>query len=276
MIVGILCLAGLSQITRSDKPDDFAFLASALFVELPADGNAPIRLTAPEEVVKLRKQIARLDHMARRSQTLAPIASKFGHTLKRAEALGQKSPEFSKFLFGLAEAGLGAYSGQRDRVGTGGQKALVAAETGVNYLKEQGAVLDEKRVLAVEMLDLVPKFSGAVTTTPAFSYSFEERQTGFLEIQSTLRMVNTSGRELHNCVVAVRLSNVQGVSALSLYFANNWRNAEMRMPVFSNLDFSQQPIIGLNRVEVQIWASEFSVEPFVLSRQGQPGVRQLR
>ena len=72
-ILGILCLTVMSQLTRSDEPEDFVFLASALFVDLPTDGNAPIKLTAPEEVVKLRKQIAMLDHISRRGETLEPV-----------------------------------------------------------------------------------------------------------------------------------------------------------------------------------------------------------
>lgn len=273
MVLGVLGLATISQLTRSDKPEDFAFLASALFVDLPVDGTARLKPTRAEEVVNLRKQIAKLDHISRRSRTLSPIGAKLLHTMKRAESLQHKSPDVSNFILGLAEAGLGLYTGQRDTVGTGGQKVLVEAKSGVDYLKEQAAVIEEKSILAVEMLDLVPKFSGNVTTTPGFSCNFEGLQTSIFDNRSALRVVNNSGRDLHNCVATVRLSNARGDSSLSLFFTDIWRNAEMRTAAYARFDPSKNQITvtEVDRVVVQIWATELSVDPIVLTEQGQGG-----
>ena len=153
-------------------------------------------------------------------------------------------------------------------MGEGGQKALNGAQDLVNAIEAFKKLLNDKHVVAVQLADLTPQFSGPMTNAQILTASFAEHTPGFLEIQTrdAVTMTNSSGQDLHNCVVAVRLSNSAGESYLNLYFVADWKSGEKRTAQYSNMDFPKDTINGIVRVDLAAWSKECSMESLTLKK----------
>jgi hypothetical protein len=152
--------------------------------------------------------------ISRHGRKLAPIARDFSALIAQLEELARNATQISgsKMVFGLAEAALGGYTGKKDLLASGGEQTLYEAEKGWNLYSALKNLIHQKRVLAVQLVGLAPQFSGQVTTNNSFlSCSFREHTPGLFEIQTrrAISLINSSGKNLHNCVVAARLSNVR-------------------------------------------------------------------
>lgn len=267
VVIGLaLGLAVWNQATREDKPENYAFLCERLLDDVPVIGAPTIKPSQAEVEVGLQNLKAQLKHLSRRCRELSPIAEGFSDLIGRVEELARNAPQGSKIVFGLAEAILGAYSGQREHVGTGGQKALQETERGWNAIKEVENIFHQKHILAVKLAELAPQFSGPMTNQPFVTCSFAEHTPGFFEIEKRdfLSLVNSSGRDLHNCVIAVRLSNAKGESFVNLHFAQSWQKNEKRVAQYSDTDFPKTAVEDVIRVDVSVWAAELSTEPVTL------------
>jgi len=267
-VVIALGLAIWNQATREDKVDDFAFLCTVLLEDIPAVGNTPIKLSEAEVEAAIPLVGQKIKNLSSRCNKLAPIAQGWLDLLRRAEATSRNAPQGSKIFFGLAEAILGICTGQRELVGAGGQKALQETERGWNTFNEVKNLFYRKHVLAIKLAGFAPQFSGSITNLPIISCSFAEHKPGLFEIQTKhfLALVNTSGRDLHNCVIAVRFSNAKGESYLNLYFAQAWKSGEKRVTQYSDFDFPKTTVDDITRVDVNIWATETSTQLITLTR----------
>ncbi len=87
-----------------------------------------------------------------------------------------------------------------------------------------------------------------------------------IQTRDSLALTNSSGQELHNCVIAVRLSNAAGDSYLNLYFVPDWQAYEKRVARYSNIDFPIDTVDGIVRVDVSLWSKECSIKPIVLNK----------
>ena len=252
VVVGIgiaLGLAVWNQVTREDKPENYVFLCERLLEDIPVPNAPTIKASEAEVEVDLQNLKGQLKHLSRSCRKLSPVAQGFSDLIGQVEELVRNAPQGSKIVFGLAEALLGAYSGQREHVGAGGRKALEETERGWNAIKEVENIFHRKHVLAVKLAELAPQFSGPMTNQPLVSCSFAEHKPGFFEIETRdfLSLVNSSGRDLHNCVIAVRLSNAKGESYVNLHFASSWLKNEKRVAQYSDADFLKATVDGVTR-----------------------------
>ena len=188
------------------------------------------------------------------------------HFLRAALPSPANSQNRPQWHHALTEVILGGYNGQRELVAAGGQKALQETDRGWNAITELKNIFDLKHVLAVELVDLGSQFSGSITDESFVSCSFAEHKAGFLEIETreSLGVVKSSGRDLHNCVIAVRLSNAAGDSYMNFYFVPKWPKNERRVALYSDTDFPRITVDNIARVDVSVRATEFSIQPVVL------------
>lgn len=264
LLVTRICL----QMTRRDTLEDYTFLCANLFGDLPVDGTPTLKLSDAEVQVRVSEVENRLAHISWRDRNLALISRNHSLLIQQAETLQRNAPRLSPILFGSAQAALGMYTGQRGVVGEGGQKALNGAQDLVNAISAFQKLLGDKRVVAIQLADLAPQFSGQVTNAQILTGSFAEHTPGFLEIKTkdAVTMTNSSGQDLHNCVVAVRLSNSAGESYLNLYFVPDWKNGEKRTAQYSSMDFPKDTVDGIVRVDLAAWSKECSMEPLTLKK----------
>jgi hypothetical protein len=269
VVVGVLVGLGLviwNQATRKDTTENYVFLCNGLFENIPADASPTIKLSDAEAEVALQKWKEEAGRLSQRSRKLAPIARNCFLLIEHAEAIGQNAPKGSKIVFGIAEAILGGYTAQRELIAAGGKKALQETERGWNTFTEVQNIFDQRHVLAVELADLGSQFSGPITNGTFVTCSFAEHKAGFLEIETreSFSVVNSSGRDLHNCVIAVRLSNAAGDSYVNYYFVPNWPKNERHVAQYSDTDFPKITVDNISRVDVSVRATEFSIQPIVL------------
>src|SRR5579871_4310445 len=126
-MLGVVVRAG-NELTRKDTAEDFTLLCACVFDTLPAAGAHEIQPTPAEAEVLLDKGKLLLSRVSRRARNLAPIAQGELEIIEKAQMLSRNGPHFSNLVFGTLEGALGLYSGQRELVGKGGQKALGAME----------------------------------------------------------------------------------------------------------------------------------------------------
>ena len=79
-------------------------------------------------------------------------------------------------------------------------------------------------------------------------------------------MTNSSGQELHNCVVTVRFSDAAGKSCLNIYFVPDRRIDEKRVVNYSNFDFPKDTVDGIVRVDMGFCSKECSIQPISLKK----------
>lgn len=270
-IIGLkLALALWNELTRKDTTEDYVFLCERLFDDFKVKGVTPVMPSEAEQKVHGQKIREELSRISRHGKKLAPIAGEFPALFKSVEEINRNLPQGSKIFFGLAEAFLGAYTGQREHVGTGGQKALQETERGWDAYKALEALFNQKHVLAMKMAELVPQFSGPETNGTFLTASFAEHKPSFLPLdlnqRELLSLKNTSGRDLHNCAISVRVSNAAGKSYLNLHFVPIWLKDENRVAQYSDDGFPEDTVKDVTRVEVRVGATEFSTQPIVLEK----------
>jgi len=255
-------------MTRKDTPEDYVFLCRRLFDHIQLEGVTPVMLSDAELEIMIQKLRQETSRISRHGKKLAPIAWEFPALFKNAEETIANAPQGSKIVFGLAEALLGAYTGQREHVGTGGQKALQETERGWNTYKAMEALFLQKHVLAIKLAELAQQFSGPMTNGSFVVCAFAEHRPGFLEVRTiqSLSLINSSGCDLHNCVISARLSNAAGESYLNLYFAPDWPKDGKLVTRYVDTDFPKLTVDNVTRVDVSVWASEFSIEPTTLKK----------
>jgi hypothetical protein len=264
------------QATRQDTENDYTLMCECLFQELPADGKPTIKASDAETEARVQQVMDELAHISKRGRKLALISQRYASLIQQAVNIAQNAPQVSPVVFGSAEAALGVYTGQREVVGEGGKQALKGTEKLWNAFASVQQIVEARHVLAIQLEDLVPQFSGPETNRAQFGCSFAEHVPGFLEVQTkdSLALTNSSGQELHNCVVAVRLSDAAGNSYLNLYFVPDWQIDEKRVAKYSSFDFPKDTVDGIVRVEVGLYSKECSMQPFALKKpkSGWPGL----
>lgn len=260
----VLALVVLFQLTRKDTSRDYAFLCACLFEDLPAPGAATIKPSAAEVQARIHLLISVLNRISWRDRQLAPISRDFALLIRRAEGIQKSEPKLSPIVFGTVEAALAIYTGQRRSLDEGGQQALKATETLWNAFVAVQKVYSDKHVLAIQLADLATQFSGPVTNAEIVASSFAEHRPGLLEVQTKdwLTLRNSSGQELRNCVVAVRLSDSRGNSYLNIYFVRDWQTDQRRVASYSSSDFPKDTVNGITRVDVALWSEECSMTAF--------------
>lgn len=227
-IVGVIAgaIAAWNAVTRKDTKEDFVFLCQSSFECLPVDGTIPINPSEAEVIARVPQLEQNLDRLSRHSRNFAPIARQYSEYIGKLETLKSNGMQLSPIVFGLAQAVLGGFTHQNEQVAKGGDKALQGAENAVKTFTEFFATLNQKHIIATELADLTPKFSGQITDGSFLECSFSEHlPTDFwkLDKRQHLHLVNSSGRDLTNCVVSVRLSNGMGPPYVNYYFVENWK-----------------------------------------------------
>lgn len=270
-VIGALGLgrSAVRHVTRSDTPEDFVFLSEALLDPIRAEGESVIQLSDAEADIKLKRLRNDSASLVARCNKLEPSAQGIVDLFQNAETLAQNAPSFSKIFFGVSEAALGGYTGQKDHVGTGGQKALSETEKLVNAMNGLKELLHQRHVLAVEFADIASQFSGPGTNAALLNVSFAEHVPGLLwgiETREVLTLTNTSGRDLHNCVISVRLSNAEGKSYLNVYYRKSWLKDEKLVTRYSDQSYPRNTVDAINRVEIILKTSEFTSAPVVLTK----------
>jgi hypothetical protein len=263
------------QMMRKDTESDYVFLCGHLFRALPVEDTVRINLPPAMAEAQVQDVCDQLAYISRRGQKLAPIARQYSGLLRQAERFQENPPRVSPAVFGSAEVVLGLYSGQRQIVGEGGAKVLDTTENMWDVMERLNRLYGDRDALAFRVARLAKSFSGPMTNAPVLGCSFEDHTPGFLQSKTrhSLALTNTSGRELHNCVVAVLFSNISGNSLLNLYFVPDWQPGQQRVMKDSDvLDFPKDTVNNINEVDIGFRSRECSEEPFALKRpyQGWP------
>lgn len=271
-LVGGICLLLVLffwfEATRKDTVEDFTILCTGLFEDLPVNGKPTIKPSDAEIQARIQQAVENLSLMALHERKLAPISNKFSHLIQQGEDLQGNAPKLSPIVFGSVEAALGIYSGQRGIVGEGGKKALNGTENLWNAYNSMVQLYNDKQVLAIQLADLAPQFSGEVTNAELLACSFAEHKPGSFEVQTidSLALTNSSDQELHNCVISVRLSNSAGDSYLNLYFVPDWKANEIRIVKYSDFDFPKDTVNGITQAEVILLSKEWSAQPVLINK----------
>jgi hypothetical protein len=171
----------------------------------------------------------------------------------------QQAPDIPGAIIGALEVAFGIYTHQKDAVAEGGKKVLNEASKTVSAMQKVRDLYDSKHVLAVQLGDLVPKFSSTNLTTSALGCSVLKKEPGLFDISNinySLWLTNTSGRDLHNCVIVVRSSNQSANSFLNYYYVENWKSGEIRATRFSKGDLPRTAIDDPVRFDFSLWTAE--------------------
>ncbi|HEY1788373.1 MAG TPA: hypothetical protein VGJ73_09470 [Verrucomicrobiae bacterium] len=257
------------EMTRKDTETDYVFMCEHLFKPLPMEGETQITLPGAMVESLLQEERDQLAHISWHDKKLAPIARHFSDLISHAQHLDENPPRFSPVIFGSAEAALGLYSGQRKFVGDGGTKLLNAAENLWDAVQARKNLFDDRDDLAVRLATLTRNFCGPITKCQLITASFTDQVPGFLQSRTrhSLGLTNTSGRELHNCVIGVFFSNAAGKSCLNLYFVQDWDPGEERVATYSDVfDFPRDTVDNITEVDIGFASKECSQEPFATKR----------
>lgn len=264
----IFAVMVLSQATRRDMPEDYTLLARMLFEPITLNGETAVKLSEAEQELKAEELRVEIQRIARRDRKLSSVASEMEKIFQGAEEIAKNAPQGSKIILGLAEALLGGYTGQRELVGSGGQKALQETERGWGAIQGVMALFDRKHVSAIKLAGLAPQFSGPLTNAPMISCAFAEHQPGFLEasVVQSLAIKNLSSNDVADCTIAVRLSNADGKSHVNVHYASQWPAGGVLTARYSDTDFPDNTIDGVVRVDVSVWTDKWSVDSCVLKK----------
>ncbi|HTV40763.1 MAG TPA: hypothetical protein VMF08_09320 [Candidatus Sulfotelmatobacter sp.] len=248
---------------------DYVFLCEHLFKPLPLQGETQIRLPPAMIEFSLQQEQNELAEISGRAERLAPIAGQFSGLISRAEYFQQHAPRLSPIVFNSAVAVLGLYTGQGEIAGAGGVKALNATESVWDAVNKEEELFNDRDILAVRLAHLAKTFSAPIGESGLVDCSFKDETPAFLQSRTrhSLTLTNSSGRELHNCVVAVFFSNARGDSCLNFYFVPEWQIGETRVANYSDaLDFPKDTVNKITEVDIGFFSKDCSIEPFAIKR----------
>jgi len=248
----------LSEVTRKDAAGDYAELCEMLMEPTFPVGPAQVQLSDAEVQVAFRSQRADLPRMSRRSRKLAPIAREYASLLDRADQLQTNSPNAPALGVGLGEAVIGLYAGGHDLALEGGTKAIAEVAKAVDEYPKLKGLSERKHELEVELSELAPLFSGPTSEEKTFRIEIREHRPGYLETETrdAVLLTNITKRDLHSCVVRIRVSDDTHTSYLHLHFAGTWPAGQTRALGYTSSDLMVPRFDSIARFEIQVFSTE--------------------
>jgi hypothetical protein len=267
--LAVFAAAAWNQLNRHDTPEDYAALCECLFNSIPVRGTPTQKPTDAEAQLIFAKLLATLHHVSASSRTMAPIARDYVQDLEYLHQVAHEEVAPSKILFGTIGAALGAYTAQRQMIADSGKEALTETQRLWNKYQNIERFVQRRQVRALQLVELLPKFSAPQATKPLLGCSLTQFKPGFFDFELDkwfLVVTNISGGDLHNCVIRVRLSDSNGESVLQHYFIRTWASNETRTAEYSTGDYPKSTVPDVDRVAVTVWSSESSLAPTILSK----------
>ena len=252
--------------TRKDTAEDYAFLCEALLDKIKLVGGVE---PSDAEVTVLNRN--RQDNFVRISEEGAELGeiarSILGESGKAAEVL-TNLPNGRAFFSGAGDVITGLNSNSNDQVLSGLGKALPELLRAMETYAKIDESLSFKHGVAINLAKLSPKFSGPSTNNAALNYAFSQHLPGLFESETvqSLSLTNSSGSDLHNCVILVRLSDANGKSYANVHFAPLWPQAGQLLARYTDTDATAKTLANVTKVEIAVWAREHSFEPKILTR----------
>lgn len=259
--------------SRKDTVEDYVFLCETMLDKIKlVNGVEP---SQAEVTVAARNRQHEFTRISAQGAALAEITqSLLAETAKRGEVL-TNLPDGRAFFSGSGNVLAGLNSGSNQQVISGLEKALPELIHGLETYEKLTESLNYQHGMAIKLAKLAPKFSGPMTDAGALPCSFEEYERGLILVDKfqTLSVSNSFGSNLHNCVIFVRLSDVDGASYANVHFAPLWPKAGRLQASYTDTDVTTKRLDNATRVEITVWTRENSFEPRILTRprEGWPG-----
>ena len=267
------------EIKREDTPERFARLSLLLLPELEADGARSIKATDAEQRFKMDKRRAGLLALSRECRDLAPIARTTEAELGRALSLAEAAPAASGILLSGVETAVGYSLRSSEMMESGSKGLLDLAKNYVALFQEMSAIRTTIETQRIALFELAPRFSAAPTAAPVLSVQMAEEKPFLLNRildgdqhsmkgTQTLTLVNESGRTLSACVLSVRFVEADGDSYRHFYSIPAWLAGERRVVRYTPGGPFTETSTDVNRVQVQVYATELSSPLAELTRKG--------
>ena len=284
LILGIVGLVGLVLIThaaskkthrnsiftggtlfKKDTAEDFVTLSEILFQNIKLEGE----VLPSEAEAKLKEAAcqAEITGISQRGNVLGKIAEGLINIDSQRQGIVANAPNGKAFVSGLPDLASGVKNDSGADIWNGLLKMLPDIASGAKTMYAAMGLIEQKHELAIILASkCAPQFSGPATNGSVLNCSFSEHQPILFEasVIDQLRLVNRSGRDLHNCVVFVRASDPEGKSYVNIHFAELWPQDGNLVASYKNTDYPDPTVENTTRVDVTVWTSELSFERVTL------------
>lgn len=261
--------------TRKDTDEDYAFLCEALLDKIKLVGG--VEPSDAEVTVLNRNRRGNFVRISAEGAELGGIAQSILGESGKADEVLTNLPNGRAFFSGAGDVITGLNSNSSDQVWSGLEKALPELIRGMETYAKIDESLSFRHGVAINLAKLSPKFSGSFTNSTTLNCAFAEHLPGLFEPNSvqSLSLTNSSGSDLHNCVILVRLSDADGKSYANVHFAPLWPQAGQLLARYTDTDVTAKTLANVTKVEITVWAREHSFEPKILTRprEGWPDIQ---
>ena len=263
LLVGV---ALLKQVTKRDTLEDYVFLCQTLFGKIKLEGA--VLPSDAETEIEAQNSSAEINRISNRGKNLAPIAQGLIYLENQRAEIVKDAPNGKALFSGAVDVVSGLNSGKNADVWSGIMKALPDIASGAKTIDEAMNLEEKRHQLAIILTKFAPQFSGPLTNGSLLSFSFSEHLPILFQVDTvqSIGLANSSGSDLHNCVIFARLSDASGNSYVNLHFAPNWPKDGKLEAKYVSSDFPTPTVENVTRVDISVWTSEFSFDPMMLKK----------
>ncbi len=246
---------------------EFATLAKALADPMLADGSPPAGLPSMDEVyAEANRRSMEFQSLATAPVKIAALAAEaaaaqtdFLTTHRSLKSANTGSGDGLLLLVGLvAGSPEVAFAGLQGSVQTGTTLSQLAREHAAAFQRNRGAQLS--------LASLAPEYAGPASDKPALLVDIDESWGGVTWPYDVVKLQNTSGKVLTNCLVQVSLSGNTGDKARNVHFVERWEPGTWRYARYGigtalgSEQLGKQTVFGMSAASISIWSSELRSE----------------
>ena len=205
------------QLLTKDTREDFLVLCETLFEKIKLEGS--FQLSEAEARIKVESNQAEIRGISQRGKNLGKIAQGLIYLESKRQNVAANAPDGKALASGFLDLASGLKNDNGADLWAGLQKAWPDIASGAKTILGAADLMDQKHMFAIVLATkCAPQFSGPTTNASLLKCSFAEHQPIIFETSmiQQLRLTNTSGRDLHDCVVFVRASDPDGKSYVNI------------------------------------------------------------
>ena len=253
-------------LSRKDSAEDYILMCRSLLDGIRlVDG---VESSDAERAVMARIQQEGMTRIAMEGTDLGAIAQSIQREQEGLKKSLTNLPNARAFFSGSGDVIGGLNSNSSGQFWSGVGQALPEIARGWEAYEKVTESAQFRHGVAIYLATLAPKFSGRTSDSVALTVGFSERPPSFFESDTTqsLKLTNFYGADLHHCVILVRLSDTNGKSHVNIHYAPLWPRTGILKADYNSYEVSTKSLENASRVDVDVWAREFSFEPVTLRK----------